>query len=424
MEAISKDVVIIGGGNGGLVLAILLARKGFKVAIFERLPRLASPPRGEIIQPASLEILDHLGLLATLLKEDIYRFEKVHFYKVGAPCPANGSRLCTVNYGALREPYNYALVLMPERVQTLLLEEAIKQPNIEIFWESDFQSIVWEQGKVVGAQVAHQGKTIAVAVPVVIGNDGGQSSVRQAFHIQAKIHAYANGYLAMMVERPSGFNGHLNYYIGNGVLLAAFPVSHKQLFLLLMIPVKKFDLLRKRGIAALKEDILSVHPDIRDYLTAPLAGVAPLAHLHSFDDAPFMKCFRVKADRWVVDGGVLMGDAAHAMNPHTASGRNAAIADAAVLAEVLENCFRWKDLSCLALGEYEKLRRPYVDYLQSLGDQMVWVWESGWPPLVWARDRIFRSLDKNPRRLEKILMTMAGVKRTPLTPLDIALSFL
>jgi 2-polyprenyl-6-methoxyphenol hydroxylase-like FAD-dependent oxidoreductase len=421
MEAISKDVVIIGAGSGGLVLAILLAKKGFKVAIFERLSCLASPPRGEIVQPGSLEILDRLGLLTALLKEDIYRFEKVHFYKVGGNVACKDAQLCTVNYGALPPPYNYALVVLPERIQNLLLEEAIKQPNIEIFWESNFQSIVWAYGKpdkIVGAQVEHQGKTIVVNAPVIIGNDGGQSSVRLAFHIKANIHRYPNGYLAMMVDRPAGFDGHMKYYIGKGVVLAVFPVSDKQLFLLLMLSVESFDLHRKRGIKALKEDILSVHPDIRDYLKTSFA------HLHSFDVATFMKCFRVKCDRWVVDGGVLMGDSAHAMNPHTASGRNSAMADAVVLAEVLENCFRYKDFSRQALGEYEKLRRPYVDYLQSLGDQMVWVWESGWSPLVWARDRIFRSLDKNPKRLEKILMTMAGVKRTPFTSFDIARSFL
>lgn len=56
-----------------------------------------------------------------------------------------------------------------------------------------------------------------------------------------------------------------------------------------------------------------------------------------------MPCFRVRCRRWVTDGAALIGDAAHAMNPHVAQGRNTAMEDGIVLAEVLEECFRKGD---------------------------------------------------------------------------------
>ncbi|MDC4226010.1 MAG: FAD-dependent monooxygenase [Candidatus Manganitrophus sp.] len=64
-----------------------------------------------------------------------------------------------------------------------------------------------------------------------------------------------------------------------------------------------------------------------------------------------MPCFRVQeCRRWVTEGAALIGDAAHAMNPHVAQGRNTAMEDGLVLAEVLEECFRKGDFSAEAPG--------------------------------------------------------------------------
>jgi 2-polyprenyl-6-methoxyphenol hydroxylase-like FAD-dependent oxidoreductase len=108
-----------------------------------------------------------------------------------------------------------------------------------------------------------------------------------------------------------------------------------------------------------------------------------------------------------------MGDAAHAMNPHVAQGRNSALEDASVLSKVIENCFRWGDFSYSALSDYEKIRRPEVEALQRTAHELTWLWESRFTPLIWARERIFRAIDKNPALHDKILHTVAGVKSEP-----------
>ena len=117
---------------------------------------------------------------------------------------------------------------------------------------------------------------------------------------------------------------------------------------------------------------------------------------------------RVRAARWVVNGAALIGDAAHAMNPHASQGRMQAMSDAVTLAEVAESCLRKGDCSAEALYEFERRRRPHVDMLQRLADEQVIFWNTGNPVLGCLRDRVFRTLDRNPRLRYQVLATTAG----------------
>ena len=59
---LSIDVVVIGGGPGGSTAATMLARKGWQVVLLER-ERFPREHVGESLLPASLPVLDELGVL-------------------------------------------------------------------------------------------------------------------------------------------------------------------------------------------------------------------------------------------------------------------------------------------------------------------------------------------------------------------------
>ncbi|MFI8965285.1 FAD-dependent monooxygenase [Streptomyces sp. NPDC053493] len=61
------DVVIVGAGPTGLVLAIDLARRGARALLVEKADRLFPGSRGKGLQPRSLEVLDDLGVLPAVL---------------------------------------------------------------------------------------------------------------------------------------------------------------------------------------------------------------------------------------------------------------------------------------------------------------------------------------------------------------------
>lgn len=395
------DLLIIGGGAGGLVLALLMAKKGKQVAILDQKACPMPLPRGEILQPNGLKVLDQLGLLHDLLSSDVHLNEKVHFYQ------AAGQHLCTIDYTRLRTPYAYSLILLPEVLQRLLLSAVADAPNITPFWHTSFDRLLWEGERIIGACAGESSTPIRFETQMVVGSDGGQSRVREAFGIAYQTHAYADGYVTMVVDRPPGFQKDSRYYLGKEMIFGAFPVSRHKIYLFYLIPAKGLETVRARGIECLKREMCSLHPGIEEMFAGPLQKVT------SWQQTAYMRCFRVRCDRWVVHGGALLGDAAHAMNPHVAQGRNAAMTDAVVLADVMETCFREGNFSQEALATYEYARRAEIRTLQSLGDEMVLFWNSGSPPLVWLRDRVFKKVQDRMYLHDKLLKTVAGLETAP-----------
>src|SRR3989441_9651215 len=139
----------------------------------------------------------------------------------------------------------------------------------------------------------------------------------------------------------------------------------------------------------------------------------PLESLTSWEQIGLLLWTRVRADRWVVDGGALIGDAAHAMNPHASQGRMQAMADAMVLAEVIGRCSETGDWSAEALASYERARRPQVEMLQRLADEQTVFWNSADPLRCLLRDRGFLGLGRNKRLPYQALTATAGVLTTP-----------
>ena len=63
------------------------------------------------------------------------------------------------------------------------------------------------------------------------------------------------------------------------------------------------------------------------------------------------------AERYGMDGAVLMGDAAHPVAPAGGQGANMAVADAQALGRAALEAFRLNDFSWNVLSSYEKARR-------------------------------------------------------------------
>ncbi len=401
MSSKKYDVLVIGGGAGGLVLALILAKKGFQVAVLDRQTRPEPLPRGEILQPNGLKILDRLGLLHELLNTDVHLNKQVHFYQ------ASGTHLCSVDYTTLPAPYDYSLILLPEVLQEILLQRVAAVPNIDTYWGTAFESILWHGDCVAGAKASREGAGLDFSARIVVGSDGAASRVRDAFRLPYQAHAYTGGYVTMVVDRPLGFEDDSRYYLGKEQIFGAFPVSRKKIYLFYLTPTKQLEAIKARGLQSFKTEMLSLHPEIAALFSAPLRA------LSSWQQTAYMRCFRVKCKRWLTHGGTLLGDAAHAMNPHVAQGRNAAMEDAVVLAEVIAHCFKTDDFSQTALAAYEQARRPDINVLQNLADEMVFFWNAGAPPLVWLRDRVFKKVQRRRHLHDKLLGTIAGIQSRP-----------
>lgn len=122
---------------------------------------------------------------------------------------------------------------------------------------------------------------------------------------------------------------------------------------------------------------------------------------------------RTRARTWVTDGAVLIGDAAHGMNPHASQGRMQAMVDATVLADLIPSCLAEDNFEESRLKVYEKQRRPKVEMLQRLADEEAFFWNTGNPVLAWLRNRVFSTIDENRRLKYQVLTATAGLRETP-----------
>ena len=393
---LKKDVVIVGAGGGGAILGTKLARKNICTIVLEQ--NLGPPHglRGEILQPNGQQILNDMGLLDQLPSQAIRPVRYFHFRRVG------GERLCTVDYGTLPQPYNRALVMWPNSVQQTVLANLERENPDTLRYGVKFKGLLREGSRICGVEAELDGKTIRIAAKLVVGADGPFSMVRETLGISSQLHQYQESYLVAMLEGKELLE-ESQYFVGKKTILGIFPAAGNKVYVFYMIPSGALAEMKKDGTRRLSARWRSIYPELGETFET----------LTDWNQTAYMGTGRVRAKTWVAEGAVLIGDAAHGMNPHASQGRMQAMVDADILADVIEGCAEHDDWSVVRLHEFESRRRPQVTMLQRLADEEVFFWNTGNPVLSYLRDRVFKTIDKNPRLKYQVLSATAGLRETP-----------
>ncbi len=389
------DVAVVGAGGGGAVLALALAKQGIRTVILDQAPGPPKGLRGEILQPNGQRVLDRLGVLQSLPADALRSVRNFHF------CRAGGERLCSIDYGDLPAPYNRAVVTLPNVAHHAIVEAVQQQPSVSLRYGTSFIGLLREGDRIVGLSVQGPGGSSRIRAKVVVGADGAFSKVREALAIPADVHLYPEGYLIAILD-SDGSLSESYYYVGHHQILGLFPAAGKKVYLFYMIPSGSMDVVKQRGIPTLQRIWIGIAPQF-----ASLFG-----NLTDWSQTAYMPTGRVRTPTWVTDGACLIGDAAHAMNPHASQGRMQAMVDAMALSDLLPACLADDDCSAARLKAFETIRRPHVSMLQQLADQQVFYWNTGNPVIAWLRDRVFQTLDTNVRLRYQVLSTTAGLRTT------------
>jgi monooxygenase len=389
------DVAVVGAGGGGAVLALALAKQGISTVVLDQ---AAGPPqglRGEILQPNGQRVLDRLGVLQSLPADATRAVRHFHF------CRAGGTRLCSIDYGELPAPYNRAIVTMPNVAHHAIVAAVQQHKSVSLRYATSFTGLLREGERVVGLSTQGPDGTDQIRAKIVVGADGAFSKVREALKIPADVHLYPDGYLIAILDSEEPVSESF-YYVGDRTILGVFPATGNKVYLFYMIRSGSMDAVKQRGIPALQETWSRIAPQF--------AGL--FRHLSDWSQTAYMPTGRVRTPTWVADGAVLIGDAAHAMNPHASQGRMQAMVDAMTLSDLLPGCLADQDYSAARLKAFERARRPQTTMLQRLADQQVFYWNTGNPVVAFLRDRVFQTLDRNARLRYQVLSTTAGLRTT------------
>jgi salicylate hydroxylase len=323
---VHKQVVIAGGGIGGLAAAVACAQRGVPVQLLERAAQLSEVGAGIQIGPNVTRILQAWGLGATLAQ--VAAFPE----QLQARDAQTGQVLGTLTLGARAQARYGAPYATIHRADLQgLLHRAAQSAGVDLLLGQTVQG--WQ-----GSEAALQVNTVeglSLQASALIGADGVWSAVRQQ----------------LLGDAPARFTGHLAYralvaqadlpthlrsdqvtvWMGPQLHVVHYPVRSGQWLNLVAIvhgdKPAQADAWDAAGHAqALMQAMGAVGRDLHERLASVPAWRQWALH----DLEP------LSAPSQVAQGRVaLLGDAAHPMRPYLAQGAGMAIEDAQVLAQCL-----------------------------------------------------------------------------------------
>lgn len=167
----ANEILVVGGGVGGLAAAFGLARAGEQVHVLEAAPEFTELGAGIQLAPNATRALDSLGIFETLEGKAVFPRELVYMDAV------SGERITSVDLGTpFLERYGHPYVVLHRvDLHQALLDACIAHPNVELETSKQVDELE-DTGDAVRVSCA-DGSTYEGAA--LIGADGLHSVVRK-----------------------------------------------------------------------------------------------------------------------------------------------------------------------------------------------------------------------------------------------------
>lgn len=359
IETKDTTVAVVGAGLVGTLEACIMAKRGYKVHLYEYRPdiRTLDHVPGRSINLA-MSLRGRMGLRAVGLEDQVIRDHSIPMY---------GRMIHNKDESTRVIPYNkdgQCIYSVGRRfVNEILLTQAEKFPNLTLHFSHKLTSCKLEKGKATFLNI-ETGEEVSATADLLIGCDGAYSKVRKSMMSQPFFNYnqtyIPHGYMELCM--PATAQGefamppnYLHIWPRGQYMMIALPNQDHSWTVTLFMPFPIFETLGTR------EQLLSYfktnYPD-----AIPLIGREKLVQDFFTNKAlPMMtvKCFPYH----VGSTALLMGDAAHAMVPFYGQGMNCGMEDCLVLDELLEE---YGDDLATVLPVYSAKRNPDAEAIVDL----------------------------------------------------------
>ncbi|KEF58318.1 uncharacterized protein A1O9_06244 [Exophiala aquamarina CBS 119918] len=327
-----KPVTILGGGLGGLTLALSLRKQDVPCVVYEYRDEEFRKGGDIALSPNALRVLDHVGVYGRVRKQG-WNYDAVRMISVA------GKYLGSHAWGGLNSFHYHCLRINRDIVRRALLAEAQLQ-GIPIYFNKKCVAIS-EEGD--GISLAFQdGET--VHTEFLIGADGIHSITRQYLY-PGSYSKYSGLLVALGHTQRHRIGNSLDgmhlpcMFFGKNGTLSILPNSYDGeeigYFITTDVPdrgAENWALLEKD-----KQAISRIFDEIIEEKGWPqfVRDLPRQTRLEDFRTWPFAKV--PDLEHWVSRTGrvILIGDAAHAIPPSGGQGAASAFEDAETLAYVL-----------------------------------------------------------------------------------------
>jgi flavin-dependent dehydrogenase len=314
------DVAMIGGGPAGSTSATLLARKGYKVIVFEkeRFPRFHI---GESLLPYSMGAFERLGVREKLDARFLPKF--------GAEiCTACGRSTVKFNFrNAYRMAHERAYQVTRADFDKILLDHAAEN-GATVLEETGVENLRFGQEEI-GITVRTSGQSAQTSAGYVIDCSGRNAVIGNFFNLkQPYPHLKKFSLFAHYenVTRESGVEGtYIRLVRGSDRWFWMIPLSQTRMSIGVVLDIGAFKELKKRPEEAL-EAMLQEQPEIWSRM-GQSTRVSPT---YAESDYSYRNC-RLTGARWL-----LAGDAAGFIDPIFSTGVFIAIESAEQAAAAID----------------------------------------------------------------------------------------
>jgi 2-polyprenyl-6-methoxyphenol hydroxylase-like FAD-dependent oxidoreductase len=310
---------VVGAGPAGMMLSLILARRGVPVTLVEAHHDFDRDFRGDTIHPSTLEILDQLGLADRLHEIPHGKMHALTLFTSEGPRTMASMR-------GLRTKFPYVMLLAQARFLEFLAEEARRFPTFHLELSARVESLIEEGGAVKGVRFRRgEAADQELRAGVVVGCDGRFSKLRSLAGLEPIRSAPPMDVVWFRLPRHDGDQGiEGGLYVGGGRFAVVFDRGPEWQVGFVILK-GNFAQVKQGGIEAIQQGVAQLVPW--------LAG--RVSHLSDWRQTTLLSVESNRLPVWYKSGLLLIGDAAHVMSPVGGVGINFAIQDAVEAANVL-----------------------------------------------------------------------------------------
>lgn len=343
------EVLIVGAGPTGLVLALWLRRLGVDVRIVDKTAEPGTTSRALAVHARTLELYRQIGLANEVVERGL-EFAAVNVWARGK----HAGRAAFSDIGEGLSPFPYILMFPQDQHERLLIEH-LRRAGVEVERRTEFLWFKDSGDRVVARTEREDGVTVDCEAAFIAGCDGARSKVREVLHIGFPGCTYDRVFYVADVGLHGPTSNHeLHVDLDEADLLAVFPMKGEN---------------AARLIGTVKRESEEQHQvltwkDVSQKIVERMEIAVDRIHWFS----TYRVHHRV-AEHFGHGRAFLLGDAAHIHSPVGGQGMNTGIGDAINLAWKLAAVLRRRANANL-LESYEPERIAFAKRLVATTDRV------------------------------------------------------